>query len=681
MAQVYKDIIRLTIDLKVGVKEVIAPIKQADNLSRVLRCQLVNNGKPVNLKGSQLLLYVVKTDYKQCVINGVINEGKTGIVDFELTEQSLILAEEIQCEIVKIDEGDVLLSFPIFKIGIDGALYDNELVESTNEFSALTALISNVASWESRFVGECERIEKEFDGKIGDVNAQLFQKADKSQIGSPLVASDTSEMTDTTKIYVNTTDGNWYSFNGKAWVSGGLYNSQGIGDFSVTPEMTTFVEHTDIFNMDNCEIGGLNSVGTINATQTGMKTSALIPVKKANNYFIPGFIKYLCYYNINGTSLSSTYPRQSDIRDKTITIPENACFIKVTWITNSENENYRDDSSVKVLNTNEINFIPKIKDKSFSKSTIIEDVIDRNDFDDNVYLEYLKDYKILMIYMKTAKNYYLGYNFRYMKAEYNASNTSSNYDVWRLRDVKIYIKNSDDTFTKVNDASLIHSASEWECAIKEVGASDFVGGSTHGDELLDNIVFMLDGVAYTDVTQISKQKCKELRIIRTSRLYRADANSETKIATHYVDYLFKGNEIVIDQKVNWLVDTTCGISYLAMLGAKRLDNGVQITSSALKDGEGVIYDVSQDNYDNGACTPLKKCKKAFLWNNSNSGFKTSMSVEILDSNNFPNANFKFDNRPDYNKFYFDHCGNNFAVKNGDIWCNKAKYKIDFIGFF
>ena len=188
MAQVYKDIIRLTIDLKTGVKEAIAPIKQADNLSRVLRCQLINNGKPINLKGSQLLLYVVKADYKQCVINGVINESKTGIVDFELTEQSLILAEEIQCEIVKIDEGDVLLSFPIFKIGIDGALYDNELVESTNEFSALTALISNVASWENRFVGECERIEKEFDGKVKEVNARLSQ-VNSLKVGNGVLAS------------------------------------------------------------------------------------------------------------------------------------------------------------------------------------------------------------------------------------------------------------------------------------------------------------------------------------------------------------------------------------------------------------------------------------------------------------------------------------------------------------
>ena len=56
-----------------------------------------------------------------------------------------------------------------------------------------------------------------------------------------------------------------------------------------------------------------------------------------------------------------------------------------------------------------------------------------------------------------------------------------------------------------------------------------------------------------------------------------------------------------------------------------------------------------------------------------------MSVEILDNNFFPNFNFKFDNRAEYNKFYFDQCGTNFDVKTGDIWFNKAKYKIDYFG--
>lgn len=53
-------------------------------------------------------------------------------------------------------------------------------------------------------------------------------------VGSPLVASTVSAMTDTTKIYVYTgseigyTSGNWYYYDGSAWVSGGVYNSVAI---------------------------------------------------------------------------------------------------------------------------------------------------------------------------------------------------------------------------------------------------------------------------------------------------------------------------------------------------------------------------------------------------------------------------------------------------------------------
>lgn len=52
--------------------------------------------------------------------------------------------------------------------------------------------------------------------------------------GSPLVASSISEMTDTTRVYVNTTDGHWYYYNGTVWTDGGIYQSSGISDHSVT---------------------------------------------------------------------------------------------------------------------------------------------------------------------------------------------------------------------------------------------------------------------------------------------------------------------------------------------------------------------------------------------------------------------------------------------------------------
>ena len=43
--------------------------------------------------------------------------------------------------------------------------------------------------------------------------------------GAPIVVSSTSAMTDTNQIYVLSTNGKWYYYNGTAWVSGGTYGA------------------------------------------------------------------------------------------------------------------------------------------------------------------------------------------------------------------------------------------------------------------------------------------------------------------------------------------------------------------------------------------------------------------------------------------------------------------------
>lgn len=58
--------------------------------------------------------------------------------------------------------------------------------------------------------------------------ANLQSQINELASGSPLVASSTSEMTDTTKVYVNTSDGKWYYYNGSTWAMGGTYQSTAI---------------------------------------------------------------------------------------------------------------------------------------------------------------------------------------------------------------------------------------------------------------------------------------------------------------------------------------------------------------------------------------------------------------------------------------------------------------------
>lgn len=90
------------------------------------------------------------------------------------------------------------------------------------------------------------------DNKIPSIQSSLDNKANKSEIGSPLVVTSVEEMIDKTRVYVNTTDGKWYSWNGSVWAIGGVYNSQGIGDKSISPIKTTFLHISpNLFNKDN----------------------------------------------------------------------------------------------------------------------------------------------------------------------------------------------------------------------------------------------------------------------------------------------------------------------------------------------------------------------------------------------------------------------------------------------
>lgn len=62
-----------------------------------------------------------------------------------------------------------------------------------------------------------------------DVTDEVSSQLSTLTSATPLVASSTAGMTDTSRIYVNTSDGHWYWHNGSTWNDGGTYQSTGIG--------------------------------------------------------------------------------------------------------------------------------------------------------------------------------------------------------------------------------------------------------------------------------------------------------------------------------------------------------------------------------------------------------------------------------------------------------------------
>ena len=114
------------------------------------------------------------------------------------------------------------------------ALLSEQYDELRNEVN------SSIDNFEESINNEMTMFENEINSDLntfkGVVNNQisiLDNKIEAVENASPLVATSTAGMTDTTKIYVNTSDGNWYFYNGSEWTIGGQYQSTGIADNTI----------------------------------------------------------------------------------------------------------------------------------------------------------------------------------------------------------------------------------------------------------------------------------------------------------------------------------------------------------------------------------------------------------------------------------------------------------------
>ena len=89
-----------------------------------------------------------------------------------------------------------------------------------------------------------------YQGYVDITNGRINQidtKVDALASGSPLAATNTSGMTDTSRIYVNTTDGYWYFYDGDSWEQGGVYQASVDNDTTtLNSNMINPISYTDL---------------------------------------------------------------------------------------------------------------------------------------------------------------------------------------------------------------------------------------------------------------------------------------------------------------------------------------------------------------------------------------------------------------------------------------------------
>lgn len=189
-----------------GLREKIEVV-QGDT-GRVLVCNVIG----VDMTNVSARFYAIKKSGKEIYNNCLVAGNK---VTIDLTEQTLAETGIVKCQL-DLRKGSQKVQSFIFNITVTESLMAQSEYLSSNEYR----VIDNLA-------GEVE----DNKNKIAELDDK---KANKDDYGSPLTASTVSAMTDKKKVYVYTgsesgyTAGNWYSWNGTAWVPGGVYNSAAI---------------------------------------------------------------------------------------------------------------------------------------------------------------------------------------------------------------------------------------------------------------------------------------------------------------------------------------------------------------------------------------------------------------------------------------------------------------------
>ena len=237
------------------------------------------------------------------------------------------------------------------------------------------------------------------------------KKADKTEVsnlesqikslasGSPFVATSIDEMTDKSKVYVNTTDGHWYTHNGTTWVDGGVYQSTEIADNSITSNKIKKI--VDLAQNIEFIFGKTIDQSTGELIDSDYASvSELIPVRDSNEdliyenlYFskVPKNGIYSAFYNKNQEFLNTVQIFEDEQNFKlTFLNKPNTYYIRIIKYPNLNNDLIVSDQpfeNLKWLKIENENLSDDLK-KSINKIKKGVDLVEKTNFTLNSNVDY-----------------------------------------------------------------------------------------------------------------------------------------------------------------------------------------------------------------------------------------------------------------------------------------------------
>jgi len=234
---------------------------------------------------------------------------------------------------------------------------------------------------------------------------------------------------------------------------------------------------------------------------------------------------------------------------------------------------------------------------------------------------------------------------------------SRNADIWRLSIAYMCDDN-------LENPVAITTSGEWDMALMLSGRPDFIGGHAHGDEIMTDIKFIIDGVE-TDITTLTEAtEFKTMVIVQDSVGY-DPMDSTTAVLKHNKEHKITHAGVRLDQSVTWLGDYTLSHSYLAMMPPAKAYTDSYYTNIT----EDKLIDLSGGKQEivDGATSVTVYGRE--------SGLYFTMTVNEYDTYIKPYMSIADNGGGAYNKMYFTFVKSG-TVSRGDVWETFTHYRIE-----
>lgn len=271
------------------------------------------------------------------------------------------------------------------------------------------------------------------------------------------------------------------------------------------------------------------------------------------------------------------------------------------------------------------------------------------------------------IYIPTYKGYI---QYKFIHTVVDAKHT----DVWRID--RAY--SCEEDLTQIKQLT---TEGEWEFAFGLYGrpsgsshfGSGFIGGKQHGNEMLNSILFVVDGKVVNIAELTSLTEWNTLEIYENTTMY--DSNDDTTpCCEHGSSHIFSDKGVIVKQFAKWLIQSRMRTSYMAMFPVAKTVTDTLMVDNTWKQESARPTSGTSIRYDKSKYAILSKDSERFIGKFYVTDYPSGLDA---DGDYFLCTDNTTDYSGVYNKCYFTVTGNsgNHTVSVGDLWKSETHYEL------